>query len=125
MARIALVDDDPMVVELMRHVMELDRHALTVYQDSRQALTEITDPAQPLPWLIILDVMMPGLDGRGFHQALQADARTKGVPLVIVTAHARFKREFEGSPNVRAVIEKPFEVFEFRRQISEILGERR
>ena len=81
--KVLVVDDDPKAVELT--AMSMDDVASTILRafDGRVAI-EIA--RRELPDLIILDLMMPHVNGFEVVEALHEDARTAGIPIVIVTA---------------------------------------
>ena len=61
------------------------------------------------PDLIILDVMMPEMDGYTLHNHLLADESTKRIPIIILTAKGHMRDSFAGSPNIKYYMDKPFE----------------
>ena len=67
MARILVVDDERDVATMLKFMLEKDGHVVEAAYDGRQALAamgiEPADAEKPLPDLVILDVMMPELDG--------------------------------------------------------------
>ncbi|NML45035.1 response regulator [Ramlibacter sp. G-1-2-2] len=82
-ARILVVDDTPSNVKLLVDMLGAAGYAVESAADGEQALRAIEAEA---PDLVLLDVMMPGLDGFQVCQALRADARTALLPVVLVTA---------------------------------------
>ena len=82
--RIAIVDDIPEARRLLRRILQ-SQGDYTIYEasDGRQAL-ELAE--QELPDLIILDLMMPEIDGFGVLDALKANQKTAHIPVVVVTA---------------------------------------
>jgi len=75
------------------------------------------------PDAILLDVMMPGMDGPTTFRALQADARTSDIPVVLLTAkvQAGDRRGFEAL-GVVAVLTKPFDPMQLSQQVADALG---
>jgi len=80
--RLLLVDDEPTNLHVLRHVLQ-DDYRLLFATDGERALALA---AQQRPDLVLLDVMMPGLDGRDVCRALKADLRTAAIPVIFVTA---------------------------------------
>jgi CheY-like chemotaxis protein len=80
---VLVVDDDPEARALYRQI--LARHGVPVTEavDGEEALARIA--AEP-PALVILDLMMPKVDGFEVLARLRADARTQALPVVVVTA---------------------------------------
>lgn len=77
-----LVDDEPTNLQLLRQVLQTD-YRLLFATDAARAL-EIAREQQPR--LILLDVMMPGMDGYAACTALKADKATAAIPVIFVTA---------------------------------------
>lgn len=81
--RILIVDDDALNVRVLVEFLRND-YSLTVARDGPQTLERLG--AGPLPDLILLDVMMPGMDGYEVCRRIKADPATRGVPVIVVTA---------------------------------------
>lgn len=112
MANLLIVDDEPTLVLLMRTVLEKVGHAVTEVGNGREALVRLgvtpEDPSAPLPDLILLDVMMPLLDGFGVAAALKDHPRAGKIPILIVTAKGDMRPLFEAMPQVKGFFQKPF-----------------
>lgn len=83
MARILLTDDEPMIRELFRRVLEHDGHETVLAANGREALTIVADRA---PDLILVDLTMPVMDGLGFLRVLRANRKWKQIPVIVLTA---------------------------------------
>jgi PAS domain S-box-containing protein len=81
--RILVVDDDPNVVELVRQLLEGERCTIDWAPDGAAGLERIV---QAPPGLILLDLLMPRMDGLAFLDALQTDAAHKDIPVVVLTS---------------------------------------
>ena len=77
------VDDDPMALELLRASLEPAGFTVLTAGDGAEGL-EMARLAQPD--LIVLDLMMPELDGFAMVEALRADARTATIPIIVLTS---------------------------------------
>ena len=113
MAHILVVDDERDIVTLIKFLLEMDNHTVSEAFNGMEALQKLgLEPggAPPIqPALIILDVMMPVMDGHTTAGKLAADSRTRAIPLLVLTAKGRMRDLFELSPNVAAYLEKPFD----------------
>ncbi|MBI4061415.1 MAG: response regulator [Elusimicrobia bacterium] len=113
MARILLVDDEPDVVTLIKFMLEKDGHTVIAAHDGAQALAragvEPRDETAVIPDLVILDVMMPVMDGYSVRARLQEDARTKTVPVIVLTAKGDAKDRFHPAQGPVSHIDKPFD----------------
>jgi CheY-like chemotaxis protein len=83
-SRVMVVEDDRPTREMLRRTLEKDGWQVTEAENGRVALGLID--AGPMPGLILLDLMMPEMDGFEFMQALRAREDGKLVPVVVVTA---------------------------------------
>ncbi len=130
MAAILVVDDEPEIVTLLRFVLEQDGHAVSSAGNGVEALERLgVEPLKaelPLPDLIVLDIMMPVMDGYQLNQRLQVEPRTQGLPILVLTAKGQKMRDlFEMAPNVAAYVQKPFDPKMLRELISGILTSRK
>jgi len=130
MASILVVDDEPEIVTLLSFVLEQDGHAVSSAGHGVDALEKLgVEPAKPertLPDLIVLDIMMPVMDGYQLNMRLQTEARTKNIPILVLTAKGQKMRDlFEMAPNVAAYVQKPFDPKMLRELISGILTSRK
>ncbi|MFA6091756.1 MAG: response regulator [Elusimicrobiota bacterium] len=129
MARLLIVDDEQEVVFLMRFILEKAGHTAVTAGNGMQALAalgvEPKDPSIPLPDLVLLDVMMPVMDGYTTSVRMYDDERTRGLPILVVTAHGDTRHLFEGAPNVAGYLQKPFDPKGLREMVAKILVEKK
>src|SRR5512138_648179 len=81
--RILIAEDDPDVLHLYARYAERRGHTALLAHDGAEALVVAT---AELPDLVLLDVAMPKLDGRDVLRQLKASDRTRGIPVLVVTA---------------------------------------
>ena len=82
-ARILVVDDEPDLVELVRHHLAREHYEVATAGDGETGLAEAR---RRLPDLVVLDLMLPGIDGLEVCRRLRADPRTAHIPIVMLTA---------------------------------------
>lgn len=80
---VAIVEDEPNIVELVKYNLDREGYRTITANDGRRGLELIR---QELPDLVILDLMLPELDGMSVCKLLRADATTKSIPIIILTA---------------------------------------
>src|SRR2546430_16958111 len=80
---ILVIDDEPDLVELVRYNLVRDGFEVVCASDGRAGLQSAQ---YHKPDLIVLDVMMPNIDGLEICRQLRADSRTSGVPIILLTA---------------------------------------
>jgi two-component system phosphate regulon response regulator PhoB len=82
-SRILVVDDEPDLVELVRHHLAREHYDVVTASDGETGLAEAR---RRLPDLVVLDLMLPGIDGLEVCRRLRADPRTTHIPIVMLTA---------------------------------------
>jgi diguanylate cyclase (GGDEF)-like protein len=92
-ATILLVDDEPSNLRILAAMLK-PHYDIKVAIDGNRALSVAA--AEPTPDLILLDVMMPGIDGREVCRRLKASPNTRDIPVIFVTALGRSVDEVEG-----------------------------
>lgn len=126
MARILIVDDEEAIVTLMRFILEKAGHTVTSARNGQEALValgvEPADPGKPLPDLVLLDVMMPIMDGHTACKRIQGNARTSRLPVIVVTAKGDMRSVFASMPSVTAFFSKPFDPQQLRDAVSKALA---
>lgn len=81
---VLLVEDDEGVSSSLADVLREEGYTVEIAYSGRQALQRLTQ--DPLPSLILLDLMMPEMDGIDFRRIQRADARLRDIPVVIISA---------------------------------------
>jgi len=119
MATILIADDDRDVSELVAFLLERDGHAVHTVTEGDKILEAV---GKIKPELILLDVMMPGMDGYSVAIKLSEDAVQRDVPVMVLTAKGKMRDLFLALPNVKAYIEKPFEPAILRTKVRAVLG---
>lgn len=105
--RILVVDDDRMVRDTVGRVLEEEGYAVEFGEDGADALAKVT--ADP-PDAILLDLMMPGMNGRQFLEALRDDLCREDIPVVVMTAVHGLDVHRAFTLGADDVVEKPFDV---------------
>jgi CheY-like chemotaxis protein len=83
MSKILIVDDDEDIVEAMRLVLEKRGHTVSIAGDGNEGLVKARAEK---PDVIVLDVMMPGLDGFEVARELKGDSKTRNISILVLTA---------------------------------------
>lgn len=92
-ATILVVDDTPDNLMLMAELLK-DKYRVKLANNGEKALRILA--GDPLPDLILLDIMMPGLSGLQVAEQLQQDARTRHIPIIFLTSMAAVESELQG-----------------------------
>ena len=124
MARILIVDDEEHIVALMRFILEKSGHTVSSVGNGQEALRVLgvdpSDEAAALPDIVILDVMMPIMDGYTAAIAIRNNPRTEALPILVVTAKGDMRHLFQAIPSVAGFFEKPFDPKDLREVVSKV-----
>lgn len=121
MRRVLIIDDD----EMIREVAEISLVAVGGWEVIAAGSGEegLSKAIAEQPDAILLDVMMPGLDGPATLQRLKADPATSGIPVVFLTAKVqRAEQQQWTGLGVSGVLLKPFDPMVLASQVAELLG---
>lgn len=116
---ILIVEDDPDIVELLEYSLEREGYSVLIARNGEKGLAEAK---RRKPALVLLDLMLPGLDGLQVCRALKEDGGTKTIPVMMLTARgeesdAVLGLEFGADDYVR----KPFSPRELIARIRAVL----
>ena len=92
MTKILLVDDEPDIVEFLKYNLEQNGYDVIVGHDGLQALKKLSEN----PELIILDIMMPHLDGYEVYNKIRENKNFKDIPIIFLTAKSGETDEIKG-----------------------------
>jgi CheY-like chemotaxis protein len=99
-----VIDDDPDLRETLELVLADSDVTVTTVAGGQAALEMLAGGARPD--LILLDLMMPEMNGWQFLERVRADAALASIPVIIMTAHPATNEPL--SPPVREILRKPF-----------------
>ena len=116
---ILLVDDEPNVREMLRQMLEMGGFDVIEAEDGLDALDKLEDI---VPDVMILDVMMPHLDGVSVCKQLRADAEFVSLPIIMLSGKTQQKAVQEGlAAGANRYLRKPITVEELIQNVRELL----
>ena len=119
-SKILVVDDEALVRNMMCDGLAAAGYAVSAASSGEEALKVVQ--AQR-PACILLDIMMPDLDGYDTCAALKADPQTSSIPVLLVSATTDARVTDQAKRvGAAAVLRKPVRVDELRRAVSQVLG---
>lgn len=128
MASIMVIDDEEAIVRLMKMVIEKSGHTVSSAENGEQTLQALgLEPANEsavLPDLMVLDLMMPIVDGYTVALTMKDNPRTKNIPILVVTAKSDMRAPLAAIPQVVGFFEKPFNPKQLVETINSILANR-
>lgn len=122
MARLMLVDDEPEVVNLLSVILTMYGYEVSGYTDAAKALADAPELA---PDLLLVDMIMPGMDGLALVSAFDHDARIAGTPVLMLTGLSSGEVTVGGlqhGPGI-GILEKPCEPETIAAEVSRLLNE--
>lgn len=118
-AKVLIADDDPHIRRILQFLLEQAGYCTVVAADGRQALDLV---ASELPDLVILDLMMPHLDGFAVLEQLRQVRETRRVPVIMLTAHDQTSSRVRGlRGGANDYIAKPFDQDELLARVANML----
>ena len=119
MSKILVVEDDPDIADLIRHYLEKAGHSVQCLSSGAAVLPQLRSE---LPELVVLDLMLPELDGLMVCQAMRSDPRTAAIPIIMVTARGDEADRITGLElGADDYVTKPFSPKELAARVSALL----
>ncbi|MBA3373571.1 MAG: response regulator [Actinomycetota bacterium] len=116
------VDDDHVIRGLLEVNLEMEGHDVVTAVDGKDALDKVRENP---PDLILLDVMMPNVNGWQVAEALKADEATRDIPIVFLSARAMEADVRHGTDlGVESYVTKPFDPIDLMELVGRLLAER-
>ncbi|MBZ4332174.1 response regulator [Corallococcus interemptor] len=104
---ILIVDDEPDLREVVAELLEMEDYTVLQAANGQAALDVLATHGDP-PCLVLLDLMMPVMDGHEFLHRLREDARYRELPVLMLTAHFSAK----APPGTVGLLRKPVDIAE-------------
>jgi CheY-like chemotaxis protein len=123
-SRILIVDDDPTIVQMLADVLTEEGYEIA---SATQSLRAFDRAKEAQPDLILMDIMMPYLDGMDQIKLFSLDDDLKDIPIIVITAKAHALDGIEDLRALRIVdyLYKPFEISVLLEKIQNAIGARR
>jgi CheY-like chemotaxis protein len=113
---VLVVDDEPVLRAIVREILHEEGYAVIEAADGR-AMLEIT--ARERPDLVLMDVMMPGIDGREAYRQLRLRPEHRDIPVVMMSAGVRPIRL---DPSIAGFMAKPFDLTQLVELVARMIG---
>ncbi|HVE11767.1 MAG TPA: response regulator [Elusimicrobiota bacterium] len=117
--KILAVDDEPELLNLIRLALEPAGYEVVTCESGSRAWDALVEHK---PALLVLDVMLPGIDGYSLAIKISQDEATKSVPIVVVTALEPSRTLFKKFPQVVGFMTKPFYAEELVKTVEAAIG---
>lgn len=118
-AKVLLVDDDPVILKLLQVNFEMEGFTVVTASDGAEGLEKARAES---PDIVLLDIMMPKMDGLQVTRALKAEDATKAIPIILLSAKAQAS-DIQAGREIGAddYLTKPFDPLELLDRVNELL----
>lgn len=117
--RVLIVDDEVHLARILQFALERSGYEVTLAFDGNEALAIAK---REKPALVILDLMLPGIDGYKVCNILKRDTELEGVPVILVSARDMGEEHIEEQITADRFIAKPFDIGYLLDSVSELIG---
>lgn len=118
--RILVIEDDMNILELLSILLTKAGYEVTVCENGRDALAAIK---QIRPHLVMLDLMLPGMDGKSIVENMEKDEDISTTPVLILSALEAAGHMFMGKTMIKGVCFKPFSPKALLEKVKQIMGD--
>jgi two-component system, OmpR family, response regulator VicR len=113
---VLVVDDEPVLRAIVREILDEEGYAVIEAADGRVAL-EIMESARPD--LVLMDVMMPGVDGREAYRQLRSHPEHRHIPVIMMSAAIQ---PHGLDPTIAGFMAKPFDLNQLVQLVARLIG---
>ena len=117
--KVLVIDDEPEMLNLVRFTLERGGYEVVTCDNGRHAWNAILHNK---PDLLVLDVMLPGIDGYSLQIKISQDDATKSIPIIVLTALEPSKTLFKKFPQVAGFMTKPFKTDDLLDKVQQTIG---
>jgi CheY-like chemotaxis protein len=103
--KVLVIDDDPAICQTMKDVLEINGYEVITANDGKDGINTLSS-MKALPCIILLDLMMPGMNGWGFLDFQRASPEYSQVPVIICSAYENSAK----SIGLKPIITKPVQL---------------
>ena len=118
--RILIVEDELSIIELLTLVLSREGYEVTSCQTGRDAINMIKEFH---PHLLLLDVMLPGLDGASIIKIMAEDEMLSNIPVIVTSALVESAHMFQPYPQVKGFCSKPFVLTDLVNKVNKAIGD--
>lgn len=119
--RVLIADDDPAICTLIETVLKKGPYHITTCTDAESALVAVNRDQRFD--IIICDFMLPGISGIDLIERLRSDARTKRVPILMISGHTNYAMDGRAkTAGANLFLNKPFTISQLRTAVMQLLA---
>jgi DNA-binding response OmpR family regulator len=117
--KVLVVDDEADMLNVVRYALQKAGYQVVTCDNGRNVWAAIQESK---PDLMILDVMLPGIDGYSLGIKISQEESMKGIPIIVMTALEPSKTLFQKFPQVKGFITKPFKTEALLKNVEDAIG---
>lgn len=110
MVRVLIIEDEPEISMILEEVLTEEGFEVTAVSDGISGLKHLGE--YPHPEIVLLDLFIPGISGKGVIEAMRADSKLKEIPVVVMTGAVPTPQDFPDGMDYQALLSKPFDLAE-------------
>lgn len=118
--RIVVIEDERDILELLNLILTRAGYEVYLCDNGRNAIDLLKSIR---PHLVILDVMLPGFDGKAIANAMTVNEDLSGTPILVTSALEESEKMFSGNPQVKDFCFKPFRSSILLEKVKTIMGD--
>lgn len=118
MARVLIIEDEPEIAMILKEVLTEEGYEVTAVSDGVSGLKHLRD--YPHPEIVLMDLFIPGISGKGVIEAMRTDPELMEIPVVVMTGAVPTLRDFPDVINYQALLSKPFDLAEVIRIVHQL-----
>ena len=118
--RILVVEDDLDIIEMLNMLLTRSGYEVSSCENGREALEKIRNIK---PHLILMDLMLPGMDGKSIIEEMGKDEDINTTPVLILSALEAAEHMFIGKPQIKGICFKPFSPTALLNKVKQIMGD--
>lgn len=118
--RILVIEDEMPILQLLVMILAKEGYEVHTCQSGREAIAKMK---QIRPHLILLDVMLPGMDGRSVVSVMAEDDELNSIPVLVTSALVESEKMFRPFPQVKGFCTKPFALKDLIIKVKQCLGD--
>ncbi len=117
--RVLVIDDEPEMLNLVKFTLEHAGYEVSTCDNGRHAWDSII---KAKPDLLVLDVMLPGIDGYSLQLKIAQEGSMKAMPIIVLTALEPSKTLFQKFSQVAGFMTKPFKAEALLEKVENVIG---
>jgi DNA-binding response OmpR family regulator len=119
--KLLAIEDDPQIAELLKVLLSSTELKVIHFANGDEGLTAVLEQR---PDMVLLDIMVPGMNGWEVYDKIRANDTVKEMPIIIVTVTPQEidRRDVFHASKIDFHITKPFDILALRKRIKELLG---